>query len=96
MSAANTSYCLDLHNGNAVNDGKIKLYQTHKGEAQQWIFEKTGQIRANTINDTGTTTNSNKLNIKNNKQNSKDKKLNNNTNKQNNNSKPGKTVKIKR
>jgi hypothetical protein len=83
MSAANTSYCLDLHNGNAVNDGKIKLYQTHKGEAQQWVFEKTGRtLRANTTNNTGKTTNSNKLNIKNNKQ--------------NNNSKPGKTVKIKR
>ena len=40
MYGNNKEYSLDLRNGEAIEDGKIQLYETHKGAAQQWILEK--------------------------------------------------------
>lgn len=48
LTAGDTGFCLDLHNGNAINDGFIKLYEAHKGEPQQWKFEKVSSTPAKT------------------------------------------------
>ena len=55
LCAANRDFCLDLHNGEAVEEGFIKLYEAHRGAPQQWKFEK---VSSTTTTATTTTTTS--------------------------------------
>lgn len=56
LCAADRNFCLDLHNGDAVEGGLIKLYEAHRGEPQQWKFEKVSSSATTTATKTTTTT----------------------------------------
>ena len=54
-TAGDTKYCLDLYKGDAVNGGKIELYNVHKEWPEHWTFEKVSATSGSTQKTTNTT-----------------------------------------